>query len=55
MPAIFPQAVFAQLASLEGDKGARALLGAPPVPLEEVEFNRGQIDIDTPDDLAQLT
>jgi len=54
IPAVFPRGVFADLRSLEGDRGARSLLANPPCSLIAVEFAGGEIDIDTPDDLIQL-
>ena len=54
IPAVFPRAVFAELGALRGDKGARALLMQPPCPLIALPFPGGEVDIDLPDDLAQL-
>jgi molybdenum cofactor cytidylyltransferase len=54
VPAIFPRTAFVGLRALEGDRGARPLLANPPCPLIEVDLLGGEIDIDTPDDLAQL-
>ena len=54
-PAVFPPSVFPQLRALRGDKGARALLKKPPCPLVQVLFPGGEVDIDTPADLDQLS
>jgi molybdenum cofactor cytidylyltransferase len=54
VPALFPAAMFPQLNSLSGDTGARKLLLDPPVPVLEVAFPGGEVDIDSPDDLAHL-
>lgn len=54
IPAIFPRIVFPGLFALQGDKGARALLLQPPCPLVAVDFEGGEIDIDRPEDRAQL-
>lgn len=54
VPAVFPRAVFSQLRALRGDKGARALLLDPPCPLIPVQFEGGEVDIDAPEDLAEL-
>lgn len=51
-PAIFPRALFAALSNLEGDKGARSLLMDPSCDLAEFDFPGGEVDIDTPADLA---
>jgi molybdenum cofactor cytidylyltransferase len=54
IPAIFPRQAFTNLLALSGDKGARSLLIKPPCTLITVLFTGGEIDIDTPADLAQL-
>lgn len=54
MPAVFPRSMFAALQALQGDIGARSLLANPPLPVAEVEFEGGEIDIDLPGDLAEL-
>jgi molybdenum cofactor cytidylyltransferase len=55
VPAVFPSVSFAGLFALRGDKGARALLAKPPCPLVNVPFPGGEVDIDAPEDLVQLT
>lgn len=54
VPAIFPRAAFAELRALSGDKGARALLVKPPCAVVAVDLAGGEIDLDTPEDLAGL-
>jgi len=54
VPAIFPRAAFSMLRDLRGDSGARSLLMAPPFPLVTLPFAGGEVDIDLPEDLAQL-
>lgn len=54
VPAVFPGETFAALRALRGDKGARSIIERAPVPVVQVEFARGEVDIDTPEDLAQL-
>ncbi len=54
-PAVFPRAAFRQLFELRGDRGARAILGKPPCPVVEIPFPDGEVDIDTPADLDQLS
>jgi molybdenum cofactor cytidylyltransferase len=54
IPAVFPRSVFPRLLKLRGDQGARALLAKPPCELIAEDFAGGAIDIDTPEDLAQL-
>jgi molybdenum cofactor cytidylyltransferase len=54
IPAVFPRSAFTDLRALRGDKGARALLVKPPCPLIAVPLRGGEIDIDTPTDLARL-
>jgi molybdenum cofactor cytidylyltransferase len=52
IPAIFPASQFANLLRLQGDTGARYLLRDPACPMITVQFEGGEIDIDTPSDLA---
>lgn len=54
IPAIFPRQAIGDLLGLRGDKGARALLARPPWPLISIPFAGGDVDIDLPEDLAQL-
>lgn len=54
VPAIFPRSAFAALRGLHGDRGARSLLANPPCRLVEIDFPGGEIDIDSPADLAQI-
>ncbi|MFQ6004266.1 MAG: NTP transferase domain-containing protein [Woeseia sp.] len=51
-PVIFPARCFAGLTRLEGDSGARALLSDFPV--TGIPFDDAAVDIDTPEDLANL-
>lgn len=53
IPAIFPTALFPRLLALEGDEGARRLLRDPDLQPVCVDFSDGEIDIDTPADLAR--
>jgi len=52
IPAIFPKSQFSKLLALQGDEGARHLLRNPENSVVEVEFSDGEIDIDTPSNLA---
>jgi molybdenum cofactor cytidylyltransferase len=54
VPAIFPRVTFPTLSKLRGDKGARALLAQPPMPVISVPFEGGEIDIDLPRDIEQF-
>ena len=53
-PAIFPRAMFADLLKLSGDKGAGGLLAKASLPVVEVQLEGGEVDIDRPEDLAEL-
>lgn len=53
-PAIFPRHVFAELAGLRGDCGARALLKRHADRLVRVPMASAAFDLDTPDDLLEL-
>jgi len=48
VPAYFPAAFFSELTQLQGDSGARNLL----VSARSIPLAGGELDIDTPDDLA---
>ncbi len=54
VPAIFPRIAFSGLLALRGDKGARTLIVSPPCAVVAVPFEGGEIDIDSPQDLAQI-
>ena len=54
IPAIFPSSQFANLLALRGDVGARCLLRDQSCPMIAVDFDGGEIDIDTPSNLAAL-
>jgi molybdenum cofactor cytidylyltransferase len=54
VPAVFPQLAFPELLALGGDKGARALIADAPCPVATLEFDGGEVDIDAPEDIAQL-
>jgi CTP:molybdopterin cytidylyltransferase MocA len=53
-PAIFPRAMFADLLALRGDRGARGLLTKASLPVVEIQLEGGELDIDRPEDLAEL-
>ena len=53
-PAIFPRVMFADLLALRGDKGARGLLATALLPVVEIQLEGGEVDIDRPEDLAEL-
>lgn len=54
-PVLFASAVFGELAALEGDAGARAVVGARPERVARVAFERAMpADVDTPEDWARL-
>ena len=54
VPAVFPRSVFADLAALRGDTGARALLQRNPDRVVRVPMASAAIDIDTPEDLLKI-
>ena len=54
VPAVFPRATFAALRALRGDKGARSVIESAPCPVVAMDFRGGEIDIDSPEDLALL-
>jgi molybdenum cofactor cytidylyltransferase len=54
IPAIFPRSGIPDLKALHGDKGARGLLAQSSRPVIEIPLEGGEIDIDRPEDLAEL-
>ena len=54
VPAVFPGETFADLRALRGDKGARSVVKEAPVPVVAIELEGGEVDIDSPEDLAKL-
>lgn len=54
VPAIFPRETFAQLRALRGDKGARSIIERAPCPVVPIDFEGGDVDIDSPEDLPLL-
>jgi molybdenum cofactor cytidylyltransferase len=53
-PVLMPRATFAELRSLSGDTGARALFRDARFRLQTVQFEDAAVDIDTPSDLSRL-
>ena len=54
VPAVLPRDLFGELKLLTGDKGAKSLFSAHLQSIAAVPFEGGEVDIDTPDDLAHL-
>ena len=52
-PAIFPADLFGELASLQGDRGARTLLARHAARVVAVPMPAAAIDVDAPSDLGQ--
>lgn len=55
VPAIFPQHLFGELSELRGDRGAQSLLKRHADRLVKVRMASAAFDLDTPDDLLELT
>lgn len=53
-PAVFPSAAFDQLAALDGDEGARAIIQRGEFKTRSLPFEPGGIDIDRPSDIDLL-
>jgi molybdenum cofactor cytidylyltransferase len=53
-PVIFSARCFESLSQLEGDQGARAVLSDGRFSVSGIDFEAAAIDIDTPEDLANL-
>ena len=54
VPALFSNILFSELINLEGDKGAKALMGKYRDEVLTIEIPEAAIDIDTPDDYEKL-
>jgi len=54
IPAIFPRQYWNELLALTGDAGARQLLNAHPAEVETVALEHGELDLDTPESLAEI-
>ena len=54
VPALFDRACFDELLALPDLSGAKALIESRDGDVAEVEFEKGAIDIDTPDDFRRL-
>jgi molybdenum cofactor cytidylyltransferase len=54
-PAIFPRHLFSELSELRGDSGARVLLKRHADSLVRVPMTSAAFDLDTPDDLLELS
>jgi len=54
VPALFSKAVFGELLSLSGDKGARQIIRSRPNDVRTVTIEKAAIDIDTLDDADRL-
>ena len=54
VPAVFPRALFGELAGLEGDRGARSLLRRHAEQVQAVPVPEAACDVDTPADLKAL-
>ena len=52
VPAVFKQTTFDRLKSLEGDKGAKAMLYEEAFAITRVSLIHASVDIDTPQALA---
>ena len=55
VPALFDRSCFADLVALPADSGAKTLIATRPNDVAAVAFERGAIDIDTPEDFERLT
>lgn len=53
-PVIFPRALFGELASVRGDRGARPVIAAHEDRVVRIAFEAGATDIDRPEDLDAL-
>ena len=54
VPAVFPPETFTLLQALRGEKGARSIIERAPCEVVAIEFEGGEVDIDSPGDMANL-
>lgn len=54
VPALFDRSFFEELLALPNDSGAKSLIEAHPGDTASIEFERGAIDVDTPEDFERL-
>jgi molybdenum cofactor cytidylyltransferase len=54
VPALFARSLFAELARLEGNAGAKHLIEKNAANAHVLPFPEGQLDVDTPDDFSRL-
>ncbi len=54
VPALFDQVLFAPLAALTGDEGARRVIRGYRGPISRLPFPEGLLDIDIPQDISAL-
>lgn len=54
VPALFSRSMFTQLFKLEDTQGARKIIQLHQGSMQLVEFSKGEIDLDTPEDLSKL-
>ena len=53
-PALFHKSVFSDLLALKGDQGAKRIIQERDQELAKLQFEKGVLDIDTPEDYQQL-
>jgi molybdenum cofactor cytidylyltransferase len=54
VPAVFPRALFAAIATCSGDTGAREVLRAHAADVETIPWAGGELDLDWPEDLSAI-
>ena len=54
VPALFGRALFAELARLEGEAGAKQVIKGYASQAHFLPFPAGEVDVDTPDDFSRL-
>lgn len=55
VPVLFARELFGELRALEGDQGAKRVLERRLADITRIPFERGAVDIDTPEDVAKLS
>ena len=55
VPALLNKSLFPELLLLKGNEGAKHIVKDRPQELSIIPFEKGMIDVDTPDDFTRLT
>lgn len=52
VPALFARGIFSELKNLPDDSGSKPIINSHPTRLATIDFPKGAVDIDTPEDIS---